>query len=148
MLLPTPFTGVARKLCISPVLVSTPQPSICPRELMSNAANKYNGEFEGTRVLRSVITRFVSARPAVEVCIAGLASHLAAIVDGRANAGKVPRKGAEVGHGAFLPEEAVERCVTRQRGTSDHLVLVVDALWGCERASEVAEISEPALLPQ
>src|ERR1039458_9211401 len=53
--------GLARNPWTSPAFVR-PRPTISPRELMTSAINKYNGELAGISELRSVITPFCQTK--------------------------------------------------------------------------------------
>ena len=54
-----PVVGVAKKACVSPVLICKAMPAICPESLIVPVASRrYRGELGGMRVLRSVITPF------------------------------------------------------------------------------------------
>jgi hypothetical protein len=82
---------------------------------MVNPSIRNKGEPLEIRVLRSVITPFCRRKARSFPSISNDPTyHLAFAVNGIAYARNVPRKRAEVGHDAVLPEEGVKGCVAGQ----------------------------------
>src|SRR5215472_8517386 len=85
----------------------------------------------------------------VPVDIERPAYHLAFAVDANGCTRNVSRKRAEVPHHTVLPEESVKGCVAGQVRGTDDLTLIVDVKSIAQhRASEVAEVGCPAVLPE
>jgi hypothetical protein len=80
--------------------------------------------------------------------IAGPPNYLALAVNPVAAARKVTWKCPEVPHHAVFPEESVNGCVARQVGETGHLALVINVVREVYTASETAEVSHRAVLPQ